>query len=186
MKKLSLIALLVLMVFAAAPTAFATCAPAGIGTGGPYSTSYDHIANGAPNRDECWNPFKAFYTTTAPSPWGFINAYEFNYAGSINQSFVVPPTMTATRWQLRWTLYFDDPNNNAAWNRFSVEVRNMTTNAILATYTFDGGQGDQNWVTHSKDFNGNFAGQTIRVRFKGSKGYPDTTIRVMGVTLWQY
>jgi len=181
--KLSRVPALVLLVLTCVPAAFASCEAAGY----QWYPNYDQIANGRPSRDECWNPFNAFYTTQAPSPWGNTNAYEFNYAGSISQTFVVPADHPQTHWELAYTLEFNDPHNDGAWNRFSMEVRDMTTGTALTWYSFNGAGGDQNWEMHRQGFTtGNIAGHTIRVLFRGSKGYSDTYIRVAGVALWQY
>lgn len=183
--KAAALVLCVLASLVVAPGAFAVCTAAGIWTGGPHSSAYDHIANGGPNRNECWNPFNAFYTN-AMTACGSVNTYEFNYGGSINQTFVIPTSQTGTSWEFRWLMDFDDPNNDAAWNRFSAEVVHVNTGKVLAWYTFNGGQGDQSCNTHSIFFTGNYTGQTLRVRFTGSKAYANTHIRAYAVSLWQY
>lgn len=165
----------------------AECTPYGwviVGPGGPY---YDHIANGGPSVNDCWNANSArvaFITDNACS--FFPNAYRFGYAGSIYQYITVPPDFTQTRWSLDYTLDFIDPNDDGANNQFTVSVRDLTTGVQLASASYNGYNPDLFCSSRSMSFMGNFAGHTLQVRFGGSAGYSNTKIAVRRISLWQW
>jgi hypothetical protein len=165
----------------------AACTPRGevlIGPGGQY---YDHIANGAPTVNDCWSLDPARTTFVSDSSCGYTaNAYQFGYAGSLSQTVTIPSDMTQTRWSFEYALDFDDPNNDPAWNRISVTVKDLTTNTILASDSYNGGNPDVLCSVRWKPFTGNLAGHQIRVSFSGSSAYPNTKIKVRKIALYQW
>ncbi|HEX9986294.1 MAG TPA: hypothetical protein VGF69_23750 [Thermoanaerobaculia bacterium] len=185
MKILSLIAVAALLLVAAAPSAFATCSARGYVIISP-GTHYDHIANGIPNRDECWNPFNATYVTNTTSCGYSANAYEFAYAGQISQTVTIPSTMTTGTLRLDYLVDFIDPNNDAVWNKFIVSVWDDTAGGQIGTDYFDGGMGDLYCSLRSINLGStNRAGHSISVHIQGSEAYPDTYIRVRSISLVQ-
>jgi hypothetical protein len=115
------------------------------------------------------------------------NAWEFYYGGGISQTFTVPNTNDGARpdFSLRYTLDFIDPNDNAAWNRFEMNVVDLTTGATLASEFFNGSMGDLYCSDRFFSWSQNLAGHQIMVRFQGSRGYSNTFIRVRDVYLFQ-
>jgi hypothetical protein len=160
--------------------ALATCTAAG--WSGQY---YNHIANGGPIDDDCWDPYHAVFTTNYVCGSN-VRAYQFGYAGSISQTVTIPSSFTATHFDFGYESDFVDPHDDGANNSLSVTVRDMTTNTLLATDYYSGYSADVYCRTRVLSFSGNLAGHVLSVLFSGSTGYPDTIIRVRFVSLWQY
>ncbi|HEX9986293.1 MAG TPA: hypothetical protein VGF69_23745, partial [Thermoanaerobaculia bacterium] len=149
-------------------------------------THYEHLANGLPNRDECWNPYNATYVTNTTSCGYYTDAYEFGYAGEISQYVTIPSTFTTGTITLGYYVDFIDPNNDGAWNKFIVTVRDTTTNTELGWDFFSGYDGDLYCSGRSINLpSGNYAGHTFLVRIQGSKAYSNTYIRVRAMSLVQ-
>lgn len=162
-----------------------SCSPAGYyAIGGRLY--YDWIANGLPTNSSCWNftPGRAavVQTTTCGET---LNAWEFYYAGSVNQTFTIPNDWSYPTFNIQYVVDFIDPNDDPAWNRFEMEVWDQTTGIKLAYDNFNGGMGDLYCSNRSKSWSQNLAGHTILVRFKGSRGYSNTFIRVHHIYLFQ-
>lgn len=167
----------------ARPAQVQSCAP----TGYTYFDHYDWIANGGPTDDSCWtyDPTRASIVSdsTCGSP---SNAWEFNYSGWISQSFTIAAGMTGQQFNMAYYLDFDDPNNDGAWNRFTVSVRDATTGTALASDRYYGNWADLYCARRDLTWSGNLTGHTINVYISGTRGYSDTHIRVRSIYLWQY
>lgn len=181
MKLTKLFAVAALAVTFAAGDAFATCT-----AGGYYQQDprfYNHIRNGVPNSpDSCWTKTSAVAVASSTSCGWTANAFEFNgYAQKIEQSFATN-VLTSNNWSLDYNLDFIDPNNDAAWNKLEVRVYDQN-NQLLATDYYDGGYADVTCTLRSISFTG--TPTSVRVEFKGTRGYTNTYIRVRGIALWQ-
>jgi hypothetical protein len=171
-------------------TGTGSCAPRGSVIISPSpSPYYDWIGNGGPASGDCWSLFNAsFVTGTTDCGW-VSNAIEFAYAGSMNQEFTLPSTSTQTNFDLAYLLDFIDPNNDGAWNRFSITVTDQTTGVMLTHDEYYGnsnGGADLSCSRRDKVWTGNLAGHTLTVHVSGSKAYPDTHIRIRSISLFQY
>jgi hypothetical protein len=188
MRKFALVLLVGLVATLAVPSVPSVkatgCSPPGYQI--PF-TEYYWIANGAPADSSCWShdPARAAVVSTTTCGWT-SNAWQFYYGGTISQSFTIPTTMTGQNFSMSYLVDFDDPNNNGAWNKFSMYVQDTTTGAILASDYFDGSMGDLTCAYRSKFWNANLAGHTIQVIFSGTRGFSNTNIRVRQIGLWQY
>lgn len=162
-----------------------SCSPRGIVIFGS-SYSYDWIANGEPSSSSCWaysRTATSFVTGTTACGWA-SNAWEFGYGGHISQSFTIPSDMTQPGFAIQYLLDFDDPNDSP-WNRFTMEVVDLTTGVQLASDYFIGNMGDLYCSYRSQSWTQNLAGHTIQVRFTGSRAYQSTHIRVRQIGLYQ-
>lgn len=147
---------------------------------------YSWIANGSPADTSCWNPSNVSVQPTTTCGWS-SNAFEFYYAGGISQTFTIPNTEDGAKpnFGLSYLLDFIDPNDDAAWNKFEMYVDDLTTGATLAYDSFNGSLGDLYCSYRSVSWSQNLAGHQIRIRFKGSRGYNNTFIRVRNISLFQ-
>jgi hypothetical protein len=160
-----------------------TCSPYGY-----YNFSnhvfYDWIANGGPSDSSCWSK-DPNRVSVVPTTCGWTsNAWEFYYGGYITQTFTIPSNWTYPNFSIDYILDFDDPNNDP-WNRFSMQVRDLTTGALLASDFYHGGMGALHCSGRSQLWSQNLAGHQIQVRFQGTRGYPNTFIRVSFIRLYQ-
>lgn len=175
---------------AAAPRAVAqsTCQPFGpvIGAGNPY----DWIANGEPASSACWTASNASFVTGTTTCGSATNAWQFNVgtSSSVSQQFTIPADWTADQsFDISYYLDFVDPNNDGTYNRFAMEVIDVTAgNTILASDYFDGYMGDLSCSYRVKSWPGNLAGHTLKVNFRARRGYSNTAIRVRMIRLYQY
>ncbi len=171
--------LIVLLSLAVAPAAFATCTPAGY-----FSYFYNHIANGGPASDECWNVTNASFTTDYVCGSN-VKAYTFGYAGSISQQVVIPANFTGQNFQLAYELDFNDPNNNS-YNQLQVSVYDMTSYTSLGTDFYNGTYSDITCTPRTVSFSGNLSGHTLLVSLSGSVATSGTVVRVRSIALWQW
>jgi hypothetical protein len=186
MSRLTLGLILGLLAMTFGPSAAeADCTPAGWVLAGP-SGSYNHIANGWPEVDDCWNANSARTGFVSDNSCGYAsNAYIFGYGGSLSQIVTVPAGMTQAQWEFVYRLDFDDPNNSPYWNRISVTLTDLTTNMVLVSDNYSSGPP----VTCSErrlPFTGNFAGRQILVSINGTTAYPNSIIKVRRMALWQW
>ena len=165
-------------------TGTGACAPHG--SVNLFIPNYDWIANGTPLSTDCWSPGygDTFVTGVTTCGWS-SNAIEFGYAGHISQEFTIPAGWTDPNFSVSFLLDFDDPNNDGAWNRYSLAVTDLTTGATLASEYFSGSSGDLYCSRRAKSWTGNLAGHTISVEINGSKAYTNTHIRVSNIALFQ-
>jgi hypothetical protein len=167
-----------------------TCSPAGESRDfGPSRWNYNWIANGVPLSDSCWaHSYRASFVTGTTECGPFTpptNAWEFYYGGDITQSFTISGVnMHAPVFRLAYEVDFDDPNNSG-WNRFTMDVRDQTTGAVLASDNFIGYMGDLFCARREYMWTGDLAGHTLLVRFTGSRAYNNTHIRVRNISLFQ-
>jgi hypothetical protein len=181
---------LILILFAAAfvpSMAEAQCTPGGW-TYVTFGAFYNHIANGGPTFDGCWERSDARTAFVQDNACDFFPyAYKFGYAGSISQVVTVPSNMTQTHWELDYKLDFTDPNNDPYWNRISVTVRDLTTGTVLATDNYSSLSGSSlTCATRRLPFAGNFAGRQLVVNFNGTTAYSNSIIKVRRIELWQW
>lgn len=168
-----------------------TCAPRGgvvIGPGGYY----DWIANGLPTSTSCWsNSGSAVSDFTAcgyTTKWWDFGQYG-TYTGAIAQEFEIPNDMehaAMTNFFIAYTLDFYDPYDDPWWNSFRMEVKDRTTNTILASESHFGDMGDLSCAGRLKVWTGNLAGRKIRVQFKGSRTSTNVRVRVRNIVLGQH
>lgn len=184
MTKLIITSVLAFACLMLAPNAFGqSCAPAGAYPGGG-PPSFDYIANGLPAGPDCWGLDRAtFVTGTTDCGWT-SNAFDFDYAGSMGQSFTVPANDHRTHYALSYLLDFEDPHHDAAWNNIWIYVFDATTNTQLASDYYNGAMPDLFCMQRSITYTGDLAGHNIGVHFGGSKGYSDTHVRVRFVSFW--
>jgi hypothetical protein len=149
-------------------------------------TYYSWIANGLPADASCWNLHNVSVQPTTTCGWS-SNAFEFYYGGGISQTFTVPNTEDGAKpnFGLSYLLDFIDPNDDAAWNKFEMYVDDLTTGATLAYDSFNGSMGDLYCSHRSVSWSQNLAGHQIQIRFKGSRGYSNTFIRLRNISLYQ-
>lgn len=191
MRKLTLVLILGLVVGLAVPSVTpahaTTCSPHGYVVIGPDRGSYDWIANGEPTDSSCWSTsYGAASVVTGSTCGSPMKAWEFTaWNTDLEQAFTIPTTMTASHFGIEYLLDFDDPNNDGAWNQFSMTVTDSTTGAQLASERYFGTYADLYCSNRESLWTGNLAGHTIVVRFVGSRSYPDTHIRIRGIALFQ-
>lgn len=160
-----------------------TCPPHGYVTFS-WGYWYDWIANGTPLDSSCWGHTNASVVSTTACGWT-SNAWEFYYAGTISQFFTIPSDWHQPNFGIQYLLDFDDPNNDGVWNKFSMEVKDLNTGAVLASDAFNGSMGDLYCSSRSKSWSQDLAGHQIQVRFKGSRAYQSTFIRIRMIALFQ-
>ena len=149
---------------------------------------YQWIANGEPENTSCWTVTATRVAVVETNTCGWTEkAFEFYTSGTASQTFTVSPEEDADKpgFSLQYTLDFIDPHDDLAWNVFEMRVVDTTTGTILATERFNGSMGDLYCSTRRFSWNQNLAGHTIQVRFKGSRGYNDTFIRVRDIFVFQ-
>jgi len=161
-----------------------SCSPPGYYSIGGR-TYYRWLANSEPENSSCWNaiPDRAAVVQTTTCGWT-ENAWEFYYNGSISQTFTVPSDWTQPSFSIQYSLDFIDPNDDP-WNRFEMQVKDLNTGATLASEFFYGYMGDLYCSGRSFSWNQNLAGHQIQVRFKGTRGYSNTFIRVRDIYVYQ-
>lgn len=151
---------------------------------------YNWIANGTPSSDTCWSHTSAAAFVTGTTECGQFspptNAWEFYYGGYISQTFTIPSNRTETNFSIQYTVDFIDPNNDPAWNRFSMSVWDQTTSTQLASDYYDGSMADLSCSFRSRSWTQSLAGHQILVHFQGSRGYSNTFIRVRNIALFQH
>lgn len=160
---------------------------------GQYSiggrTWYRWLANSEPTGTTCWNviPGRAAVVQTNTCGWT-ENSWEFYYGGSISQTFTVPKPTDGfhPQFHIEYTLDFIDPNDDPAWNRFEMRVVDLSTGATLAYDSFDGSMSDLYCNGRAFYWNQNLdTERQIQVRFKGTRGYSNTFIRVRDIQVYQ-
>jgi hypothetical protein len=185
MKRIVLSLVITLLAVSLAPAAFAQCEPEGEVIIGGGQFAYDHIANGIPSSDSCWNDTNWSFVTGVTSCGWSTNAYQIAGLGaSMHQQFDSDSGLSSN-FSLQYLLDFIDPNNDGYWNKFKVEVWDVDTNTLLGSQTYNGSQSDLTCSSRTFNFNAT-PGNTIKVRFSGQKGYTDTYIRVHHIALYQY
>ena len=92
--------------------------------------------------------------------------------------------MHAPSFDMSYEVDFIDPHDDP-WNRFSMEVRDLETNTILASEYFFGNMGDLVCARRVHSWNQDLGSHRILVTFNGSRGYNDTRIRVRNISLNQ-
>jgi len=152
-------------------------------------TWWNWIANNDPSNSSCWSvtPMRVAVVDTNTCGWT-EKAFEFYYGGSISQTFTIPETLVDAHkpsFSIQYTLDFIDPNDDPTWNVFEMKVVDTNTGTTLATEYFNGSMGDLYCSGRSFTWNQDLAGHTIQVRFKGSRGYNNTFIRVRDIYLFQ-
>lgn len=162
-----------------------TCEPAGpvqIGS----SVYYNYIANGEPSSTACWNPANMTFVTDQTSCGSSSpthNAFQFNYGSSVSQQFTILPNFGSSNFILSFFVDFIDPHHDAQ-NLFLAEV--LDGNMQLAQYDHDGSQGSLPPCSRiDLPINQNLDGRAITVHFTARSGYPDTVIRVWGISFFQ-
>ena len=150
---------------------------------------YQWIANSEPASSSCWTVTATRVAVVETNTCGWTEkAFEFYNSGTASQTFLIPLGLEDAHkpsFSLQYTLDFIDPHDDLAWNVFEMRVVDTTTGTILATERFNGSMGDLYCSTRRFSWNQDLAGHTIQVRFKGSRGYNDTYIRVRDVFLFQ-
>lgn len=165
------------------------CSPEGFYSIGGHNY-YRWLANSEPGNNSCWNAIPSAVVVQTDTCGWTENTWQFYYGGSISQTFTIPPPKppnetTPPRFNIQYTLDFIDPNNDPAWNRFEMRVLDTTTGATLAYDFFDGSMGDLSCSARNFTWNQDLGGHTIQVRFKGTRGYSNTFIRVRDIYLYQ-
>ena len=154
------------------------------------TTYYNWTANGSPSSDSCWSHSSAAAFVTGTTECGQLspptNAWEFYFGGSISQTFTIPSNRIETNFSIQYDVDFIDPNNDPAWNRFTMSVRDLTTSTQLASDYYDGSMADLSCSLRSRTWTQNLAGHQIQVTFQGSRGYSDTFIRVRNIAQFQH
>lgn len=163
-----------------------SCAQAGYAPIG--GARYDYIANGYPYYDSCWYINNAAFTTGYTSCGFFTNYWEFNYAGSLTQTLVIPTSHTNTKHlTLYYQLDFEDPNHDGAWNRFTASVIDNTAGRQLGYEFYSGSSPSLSCSDRMIGMSSpvDLAGHSITVTFHGSRGYTNTHIRIRRIYLLQ-
>jgi hypothetical protein len=146
---------------------------------------HNWIANGQPLSSYCWSVTPMRVAVVGNTCGWTEKAFEFYYGGSVSQTFFIPVDAHNSSFQIRYTLDFIDPNDHPTWNVFEMKVVDTNTGTTLASEYFNGSMGDLDCSTRSFTWNQDLAGHTIQVRFKGSRGYSNTFIRVRDIVLLQ-
>jgi hypothetical protein len=190
MIKLLTVSLLMLGFMMIAPnlSAQASCVPYGSPNGvGPVVGGFNYVANGSPSGADCWSMYNAWFTPTAMNCSTYTsNAFEFSYAGDVEQLIAIPATDTNINYyQLSYILDFQDPYHDPAFDQINVQVWDQTTNSVLASDHYDGSQADLFCVHRDLPLiTGNKAGHQIYIRFQGSAASDSVHVRIADVGFW--
>lgn len=153
-----------------------------VGAGG----GYEYITNSGPLDASCWALIGNVQLVPAMDCGESANAFDLHYGARLSQDVTVPSTATETNWDLTYLLTMQDPNNDGWWNRVKATVYDVTTGQNIASQTYWGDDPDVFCARRDVVFTGDLAGHTLRVIFADGSVYPDTIIRVRGISLIQY
>jgi hypothetical protein len=180
--------------FLAGQASAQTCTAAGQYYGYPPNWSfYDHVRNGSGTSLNCWTYSSSGVSITSGT-CGLSSTQGITFAGfarQISQSFTVDVDTGAgnggTNWDFVYELDFDDPNNDAAWDKVEAEVwaSDGNSNTLVAWDSFNGGSGDVTCSRRTINFNANMEDKTVTIIFKGTRGYTNVVEKVRNIQLWQ-
>jgi hypothetical protein len=169
------------------PARAQSCQSPGYVVLGPCCT-YEAVANGAPSTAACWkdytgsSPTNADLVTDALCGWTG-KAFDFGDRDSLSQTFTVPSYVSESTWGLSYLLSFNDPYNDAWWNRLKARIIDVTAGQVIGEHTYRGSDPDVACKRLNLPFSGSLAGHTIQVRFDAGNGYgDDVMIRVRSIS----
>jgi len=178
--------LVVAIVAIAAPYASAQCTPPGwTSIGGGGVGYYNWIANGQPGSTTiCWSSTAPIVTATDCGQ--SQKTFNFDtYNDELIQFVDIPADRHETHFDLTYLLTMNDPNHDGTYTYLKAEVLDVTDGVMRASQTYWGSDASLTCGRRDLTFDGDYAGHTFRIRFKGGPFYSGTVIHVRSIGFLQ-